>query len=122
MSGNKELGRLGEDTANKYLLRNGYTVLEKNFRTRFGEIDIIARDGKYLVFIEVKARNGTKYGYPREAVDKYKQVKIIHMAEIYILRKKLNDIPVRFDVVEVIVEKEDCIKSVEVIKNAFYQN
>lgn len=119
MLNNKETGRLGENIARMFLLENGYSILESNYNTKFGEIDIIAMDGKTVVFIEVKTRRGVNYGYPREAVDKYKQLKIKNMAEYYILVKKLANVPVRFDIIEVFLDKDNNAKSVNILKNAF---
>ncbi len=119
MSGKKEIGFLGEDAANKYLMDNGYKILQRNFRTRFGEIDIIAKEGKYLVFIEVKTRKSIGFGFPRESVDGYKQCRIKNVANLYMAKKRMVDSFVRFDVVEVIVDGRNELKSVVLIKDAF---
>lgn len=119
MFGNKHIGKLGEDIASKHILNNGYTLLERNFRSKHGEIDIIAKDGKFLVFIEVKTRKGTKFGYPREAVNWFKQNKIKNIAGLYLSKKKLWNNSIRFDIVEVILDEFDQVKSVFLIKNAF---
>lgn len=119
MLNNKETGRLGENIARSYLIEKGYSIIETNYSTRCGEIDIIARDGKLIVFIEVKTRRGIKFGYPREAVDKHKQQKIKNIAELYMLRKKLADMPVRLDVIEVFIDENNNAKSVSLLKNAF---
>lgn len=73
-------GSEGESFAADYLIKNGYRILERNFRTPLGEIDIIARDGETLVFIEVKARSNARFGPPQLAVDHRKQVKISRVA------------------------------------------
>jgi putative endonuclease len=119
MFGNKHTGKIGEDIASRHISKNGYTLLERNFRSRYGEIDIIAKDEKFLVFIEVKTRKGTKFGYPREAVDGFKQTKIKDIAGLYLSKKKLWDSNIRFDVVEVILDEFDELKSISLIKNAF---
>jgi putative endonuclease len=119
MFGNKQIGKLGEDIASKHILNNGYTLLERNFRSKNGEIDIIAKDGKFLVFIEVKTRKGIKFGYPREAVDWFKQNKIKSIAGLYLAKKKLWDSNIRFDVVEILLGEFDEVMSVSLIKNAF---
>ncbi|TDT61593.1 YraN family protein [Fonticella tunisiensis] len=116
---NKKIGSIGEDIARKYLIRNGYKILDKNYRTKFGEIDIIAKDGRYIVFIEVKSRKGSKFGYPREAVDSFKQNRLKNLATLYIANKNLWDSMIRFDVVEVLLGETDREKSVAIIKNAF---
>jgi len=92
------LGRLGEDVACRELVRRGYAVLARRFRTRFGEIDIIARDGGTLVFVEVKARSGEGFGGPEAAVDRAKQRRIVAAAKAFIAHTDA-DLPARFDVV-----------------------
>ena len=116
---NRLLGNIGEDIANSHLISNGYTIIQRNFRTKNGEIDIIARDGKYTAFIEVKARKSLAFGYPREAVTGFKQDRIKNMANLYIAKKKLNNTSIRFDIVEVILNNDDSPKSIVLIKNAF---
>jgi putative endonuclease len=119
MFGNKQIGKLGEDIASKHILDNRYKLIDRNFRTKHGEIDVIAKDGKFLVFIEVKTRRGTKFGYPREAVDWNKQTKIKNMASLYLAKNKLWNCNIRFDVIEVILDEFDQVKSIFLIKNAF---
>lgn len=105
-----------EKIAEKYLSENGYKILEKNFYCRMGEIDIIAlRDGM-LHFVEVKGRETIKYGYPREAVTKYKQKKIIKSAQYYFMLKCSGEVPCQFDVIEIIIES----KKINHIENAFW--
>lgn len=116
---NKEIGKLGEDIAAKHLKNNGYIVLKRNYRTKYGEIDIIARDEKYIVFVEVKTRKGVSFGHPREAVDSYKQSRIKNMAILYMAQNKYIGCGVRFDVVEIILDENDDVKSLILIKNAF---
>ena len=115
----KETGITGEEIAVRYLRNCGYTILEKNYRSRYGEADIIAKDNKYIVFIEVKTRHNDKFGLPRESVDMHKQNRVRCTAGIYMAKMKLYDCPIRFDVVEVILDANDRTKSVALIKNAF---
>ena len=111
-----DLGRKGELWACRYLKKEGYRILERNYTTKVGEIDIIAEEQGVLVFVEVKTRLNDAYGLPREAVDRGKQHKIIRVAQMYLLR--LPRLPVcRFDVVEVYGKKEICL-----IRNAFDAN
>ena len=94
-------GVFGENLAVKLLESKGFEILERNFHSRFGEIDIIARDAEYLIFAEVKTRSiGASLGAPREAVDKAKQQKIIRTALHYLQNSNLPLQP-RFDVIEV---------------------
>jgi len=97
-------GLQGQQEAEKFLQANGYTILERNYRTRTGEIDIIARHGTYTVFVEVKLRHGLEHGHPCEAVGAAKQQKIIKTALHYISVMQLGDCDFRFDVVEVLVQ------------------
>lgn len=98
---NKEKGDLGENVALKYLLSKGAKILEKNYKIRSGEIDIITNLDNQIVFIEVKARSNLKFGYPSEAVDYKKIKKIIDTANYYILKHDLFNEQVRFDVIEI---------------------
>lgn len=97
----KILGRSGENRAVKFIKKAGLKVLERNYRTRTGEIDIIAKDGDEIVFVEVKTRSGDGYGAPAEAVDAFKQKKYAAVASEYLRSEELFDCPCRFDVVEV---------------------
>ncbi len=117
---NKVIGSIGEDIATKFLKKNKYKIIENNFKCKLGEIDIIAKDGDYLVFVEVKTRKSTKYGMPSEAVNYYKQQKIIQVAKYYLMNKSL-DANVRFDVIEIIIENKHkpTTKWIRIIKNAF---
>ena len=110
-----EKGQKGQTEAENFLQKNNYKILEKNFRTRTGEIDLIAFDNKngYIAFIEVKYRTSTNYGLPSEAVGSKKQQKIIRTALYYISKNKLSDRDFRFDVIEVLGT------SVNHIENAF---
>ena len=112
----KETGRVGEDAAVRYLEQQGYLILERNFRLRIGEVDIIARDGAYLVFIEVKTRRSNIFGSPFEAVNQRKQQRIARVALAYTARQRL-EVPVRFDVAA--VHLAGGAVRVELLKNAF---
>lgn len=95
----RQTGRIYEQLAGRYLEESGYEILEYNYRGRWGEIDIIAKEGAYLVFCEVKYRAGGCRGNSLEAVDAKKQRKICFTAMQYMAAKKLTDIPCRFDVI-----------------------
>ena len=95
-------GNLGEDAACAALRRAGLNVLARNVRRPTGEIDIIAREGKTIAFVEVKARSSLRYGQPAEAVGRAKQAKIVRTAAVWLAENGLEDAPVRFDVVEVL--------------------
>lgn len=109
----KLLGILGEKKAVKFLKGLGYKILEKNYKRATGEIDLIAKDGEYIVFVEVKTRSTNAFGMPSEAVDKRKQEKYFKTANVFLLEKGLMDAPCRFDVVEILDGK------INHINNAF---
>jgi putative endonuclease len=112
-----KLGKAGEDLACRELERLGYAVLDRRVRFRSGEIDIIARDGQTLVFVEVKARETGAFGGGGEAVTMYKRRRIVQLAMEYVARRRLGDCRVRFDVVSVRLDAEP--PSIEVYKGAF---
>jgi len=113
----KHLGHAGEEAAARYLESQGYTVLARNFRTRLGEIDLIAREGPTLCFIEVKTRSSQAFGAPAEAVNTPKQQKMAHVASQY-LAQQPQERPCRFDVVEVYLSGQQAIVS-RLIRGAF---
>jgi len=100
------LGRAGEEAAVEFLKKGGFKVVERGFRLLRGEIDIIAYDRTTLVFIEVKTRSGAGFGAPEESVTAAKQEQIRKIAQLYLLKKRLGDIPCRFDVVAVSADPE----------------
>ena len=97
----QSLGKLGEDLACRELLRRGYAILDRRYRTRVGELDIVARDGETVVFVEVKARGSGRWGAPAEAVGPLKRRRLAQMAADYLARRRLDRSPCRFDVVAV---------------------
>ena len=115
MINNKIKGFCGEEIAAEYLKKHGYVILERNYTTDVGEIDIIAAGEGFLVFVEVKERLNENYGYASEAVGVHKQRKISQVASQYIRKYRRFDVPVRFDVIEVYLE-EKCVNHIE---NAF---
>lgn len=112
----KILGRKGEDRAADYLTQQGYRILERNYATPGGEIDLIALDGGAIVFVEVKTRTSDAFGAPELAVNARKQQRMIRAALGYIRYKRLHQMPCRFDVVAISPAKE---REVELIRNAF---
>lgn len=105
MNYNIRLGRHGENLAVEKLLEKGYEILSRNYRVKFGEIDIIARDRDILVFIEVKTRRNNKFAYGFESVDFKKQKKIQRVSLNYLLEKRLQDVQMRYDIIEVYTEE-----------------
>ncbi len=111
------LGKEGEAAALRFLKSKGYRILQKNFKTRFAEIDIIAEDKKILCFIEVKTRQDISCGLPRESVTMTKQKKIAMGAAAYLQKANLSDPCMRFDVVEIF--KQGNRHRCNLIRNAF---
>lgn len=95
------LGVAGEEAARAALIRMGMTIVTQRFRSRAGEIDLIARDGESMVFIEVKTRAGTGFGRPAEAVTRTKRERLVRTAALFVARSGWGERPCRFDVVEV---------------------
>ncbi len=119
MSDNRRsLGQSGEKIAADFLQGRGYTILARNYRRRTGEIDIIAREGEMLVFIEVKTRSGGTYGSPAAAITPRKQRQISRTAQYYLAEQDLFDTPARFDVVAVVIGNDQQL-DIELIADAF---
>ena len=112
-----KLGAWGEEQAAQFLRRQGVKILHRNYRTPVGEIDIIARLGKILLFVEVKTRRSTVCGMPAEAVGPNKQRQILRTAEWFLLQDKKSKLQPRFDVVGILADGEQV--QIEHIENAF---
>jgi putative endonuclease len=112
-------GRLGESLALEFLMGQRYTIVEKNYRKRYGEVDIIARDGDTLVFIEVKTRRSTIFGTPFEAVDARKQRQLSRVALEYLQNRRVSETPARFDVIAVQLDGDNQPVVIDHMKNAF---
>lgn len=116
------IGTLGEEAAVETLKKRGYKIIERNYRSKFGEIDIIAKDGEYTCFIEVRLRKNDNFGTPAETINEGKRRRIISTAKIYASSKKIYDTPMRFDVVAITAVSEDgklTNVNAELIKDAF---
>lgn len=113
-----ELGISGEEIAEKYLTQHDYKILERNFRSQQGEIDIIARHQQFLVFVEVKNYSFRSLGTPLAAVRKNKKQSIIHAARTYLYKKNIRNTFCRFDVIT-ISRRRDGSRAIELYKNAF---
>lgn len=114
---NKPAGKLGENLAVKYLQDLGYKILEKNFLIRGGEIDIIARDEDFLVFVEVKARFSHEFGLPQEAITYWKLKALQKSALFYIQKISWRNKPYRFDLVAIDFAEDKNKPNIELIKN-----
>lgn len=114
MQTKKQFGDFGERLAEKHLLKKGYTILVRNFRSRFGELDLIAKDKDTLVFVEVKTRVNTKYGLPEEAVTYWKLKHIQKTAEYYCVINKIKQAKMRIEVVAILFDERKLI-SIKII-------
>jgi len=114
----KDLGSWGEKIAVGYLKKHGYQIVETNFRCRQGEIDIIAQDNEYLVFIEVRTRKGYGFGTPEESVNVTKQKKLVSLAFAYLQTHRNHSSLWRFDVVAVELDRKGKIARLELIQDA----
>ena len=110
-----ETGKKGEELACKFLIKNNYQIIIRNFRSKMGEIDIVAKDNDEIVFIEVKTRRQKEYGLPAEAVNKRKRTHILLVAEYFLMINNMENIFCRFDVIEIFI----CNKNTKInhIKN-----
>ena len=116
----KDIGNFGERAAEKYLRKNGYQILDRNYYIRGGEIDIIAKKNTYTVFVEVKTRRNEHFGTPSEAVTYNKKMRMTKAASVYLMYKEETD--VRFDVMEVYFKNGTFgfkIDKINHIENAF---
>ncbi len=113
----KELGRHGEELAARFLQRQGMKILCRNYTIRGGELDLVAKDGDTYVFCEVKTRAGQKFGTGLEAIDDKKRRALLRTAQVYATREGISDQSMRFDVVDIFLDKDGNYK-VDYIKNA----
>lgn len=104
---NKLKGNYGEKIVSSYLLKYGYEILRKNFICNFGEIDIIFKDKDEIVFSEIKTRTGIEYGFPAESITFFKRKHILNTAKYFLYREKIVDYAIRFDVIEVYLNKKE---------------
>jgi len=117
--GRDELGRKGEDLAAGHLQRIGYRIVGRRERVLRGDIDIVAVDGRTVVFVEVRSRSDTRHGHPAETVGPVKQRRIAELANAYIRRHRLQDCQVRIDVVTVTFGGDGEAPIIEHFENAF---
>jgi len=115
---NKQLGSQGESFVCVHLRKMGYEIIQTNYASRYGEVDIIAQEGDEICFIEVKTRSGASYGDPLEAITAAKRHKLIRMAQWYLAQKNLENVNARFDVAGVFSNSFG-EPTLEIIKNAF---
>ena len=112
-----QLGKLGEEAAARFLVQRGFSIVARNHRTPIGELDIVARDRRHLLFVEVKTRRSAVFGAPAEAVGPRKQRQIVRAAQWYLATARYPDLQPRFDVIAVIVGQGE--PAISHIPNAF---
>jgi len=112
-----ELGQKGEKIAVNFLKRNGYSIITTNYRTRLGQIDIVAKEKNTVCFVEVKTRQTQRFGRPYEAIEATKVRKLSQVALLFLKQNRLLSSPARFDVVSIFYQ--DIRPQIELIKNAF---
>ncbi|MBI4591293.1 MAG: YraN family protein [Candidatus Rokubacteria bacterium] len=119
MDPRRSVGRRGEDEAARFLRRHGFVILDRNVRSRLGEIDLVARDGETLVFVEVKTRRESEGDSPQAAVTVGKQRRLGRLAQHYLKLKRLGEAPCRFDVVAITLDDADRTKAIRHLRAAF---
>lgn len=113
------LGMLGEEIAREHLSQQGLRIIEKNYTSKLGEIDIVALDGRSIVFVEVKTRKSKRHGHPLESITPKKQKQIIKAAKCYIKEKRLSNCSCRFDAVGIFFNKHTNEPEVTYVRGAF---
>jgi putative endonuclease len=116
----RRLGQRGEDVAAAYLREQGYEILARNWRCPAGELDIVAREGGKLAFVEVRTRRGDRFGSPEESITPAKQVKLVEVAQTYLQEHNLADEDWRIDVVAVEIDRRGGVKRLNLIRNAVW--
>lgn len=114
----KKLGNKGEKRAANFLRKQGYQIVEKNYHSFLGEIDIVAKEGESIVFVEVKTRRSTDFGLPQEALSYDKRRRLSKLALNYLAHRRIEGSNCRFDVVSILMDNNK-VKHIELIKNAF---
>lgn len=116
---NKEIGTHGEIIAKNFLISNGYKILDMNYRNKYGEIDIICKLNNIIIFYEIKSRYTNSFGSPIESITYHKQNQIIKLSQIYIIKNKLLNYNIRYDIIEVIFNNLNASYTLNHVKDAF---
>ncbi len=114
----QRLGRWGEDLAVSYLEKEGYSIIERNFRTRYGEVDVVASKGGQVIFIEVRTKSSDAYGGPEESITARKREHLMLAAQEYLQSNGLEDSSWRIDLVAVQVDRRNDAVRVDLVENA----
>jgi putative endonuclease len=116
----QRLGRRGEEIAASYLQQQGYTILARNWRCPAGEVDIVAREGETLAFVEVRARRGDRFGTPEESITRAKQTRLVELAQTYLQEAELGDVAWRIDVIAIRMGARGEVQRLNLIRNAVW--
>jgi len=117
MLSKKQLGDIGEDISEIFLIKKGYSVLKRNYRCRLGEIDLIARDKNKLIFFEVKTRTNLNFGYPEESVNNLKVIKLKKIATFFTVTKNMLNLDIQFDVISINLFQTSYVDDIKNAKN-----
>jgi|YelNatPaOPRAMG01_1025707.scaffolds.fasta_scaffold00751_6 putative endonuclease len=112
-----ELGRKGEKSAERYLSQKGFRILERNFREKWGEIDLVCQKGGLIVFVEVKTRHSLSRGHPLESITSFKKERLLRTGYLYLAQNGILGKPFRFDLVTIIWDEQGKIKEVDHLEN-----
>jgi putative endonuclease len=113
----REVGRLGEDLAARYLQKQGYTILERNYRCQGGEIDLVAKNGDFLVFVEVRLRRSPRFGTPEESITPWKKARLLLAAQSYVAERGWDGFW-RIDLLAIELSPKGSVRRINLIKNA----
>ena len=116
----RSLGRRGEEIAVAHLQAQGYSILDRNWRCSAGELDVVAREGETLAFVEVRTRRGNRFGSAEESITPAKQAKLVELAQTYLQEHSLRDQAWRIDVVAVEMDRQGEVKRLNLIRNAVW--
>ena len=119
MATHNDLGKLGEQFSQEYLIKNGYKIVETTYRYGRAEVDIIAKLSEMLVFIEVKTRSTTAFGFPEDAVNRKKRQLLFDAAANYMYEHDYND-EIRFDIISLIIDKNNQVSELKHFEDAFF--
>ena len=117
MLSKKQLGDLGEDISEIFLAKMGYSIIKRNYRCRFGEIDLIAKDKEKLIFFEVKTRTNLNFGYPEESINNLKVLKLKKLAIFFTVSENMGDPDMQFDVISINLSGNSFFDNINNIKN-----
>ncbi len=98
----RQKGKMGEDIACRYLEEKGFTILDRNYKFEHAELDIVAYQGRFIIFVEVKTRSSKSFGEPEESIDEKKKEKLLHVAEAWMYERRMTGAPARFDVISIV--------------------